>query len=167
MIDPPIRESIVQASHPHPKGETEDMVQSCNKGPFFFVSLEAKGFERKRTKPGSLTLPFRRASPIPAFAPAPPNLHCCAGQAIGPIVPALNGATFHRWAAEVMLGGRQMTMISIAKASSILSRSMQCHPPAAEPTDTHLGVKSSSIMHAFSSMFVHFPLDPAWLCLRC
>lgn len=26
---------------------------------------------------------------------------------------------------------------------------------------------SSSSMHAFSSMLVHFPLVPAWLCLRC
>lgn len=27
--------------------------------------------------------------------------------------------------------------------------------------------KGSSLMQAFSSMFVHFPLVPAWLCLRC
>ena len=32
----------------------------------------------------------------------------------------------------------------------------------------HLGVGgSSSIMQAVSSMLVHFPLDPWWLCLRC
>lgn len=42
----------------------------------------------------------------------------------------------------------------------------KCHVcvPRAFP---HFGVGSSSNMHAFSSMFVHFPLDPAWLCLRC
>lgn len=25
----------------------------------------------------------------------------------------------------------------------------------------------SSFIHAFSSMFVHFPLVPAWLCFKC
>lgn len=43
-------------------------------------------------------------------------------------------------------------------------------PPPAFPPGFHLGGAtggSSSIMHAFSSMLVHLPLVPAWLCLRC
>lgn len=34
-----------------------------------------------------------------------------------------------------------------------------------EPTRSCGG--GSSLMHAFSSMLVHLPLVPAWLCFRC
>lgn len=39
--------------------------------------------------------------------------------------------------------------------------------PPCSPTLGVLLSGSSSFMHAFSSMFVHFPLVPAWLCFRC
>lgn len=43
-------------------------------------------------------------------------------------------------------------------------------PGPLPPCSPMLGVLlsgSSSFIHAFSSMFVHFPLVPAWLCFRC
>jgi hypothetical protein len=40
--------------------------------------------------------------------------------------------------------------------------------PEMEPMEpTRSWGTGSSLMHAFSSMFVHFPLVPAWLCFKC
>jgi hypothetical protein len=73
---------------------------------------------------------------------------------------------------------------SLFRSSSMLQLGFPWHPgsalvpPASLPLPPSLAARwkfhlaptvggSSSIIHAFSSMFVHLPLVPAWLCLRC
>lgn len=67
------------------------------------------------------------------------------------------------------------TAARISRCAVTGSTLLQPLIPPSLPKKLHLanhlpgggGGGSSSIMHAFSSMLVHFPLVPAWLCFRC